>query len=125
MKPGPQALLAALALFLITAAAPGSDGSFVPSKDSTGVLLTNYASAPPALKYASSAKPKTRAAAKVTEGLLPGQCQSLPPNVPVPGGGECVALGCRARRGVVVGHVYECPAGWMVQNGQAVPWVMP
>lgn len=56
------------------------------------------------------------------EGLLINQCHSVPPPVPVPGGGQCVALGCKSVRGMVVGYPYQCPPGWKVQSGQAVPW---
>lgn len=50
-----------------------------------------------------------------------GSCQQANP-IPVPGGGECVSLGCRRMRGALIGYTWQCPPGWKVVNGQAVPW---
>lgn len=48
-------------------------------------------------------------------------CQLANP-IPVPGGGECITVGCRWRGGSFLGYSWQCPAGWQVVNGQAVPW---
>lgn len=99
-------------ILIIMFAVTGTYEPGVPSTGSTGLVETTYASGTAPLAFAKLPP----------ENLLPGQCQSVPPPVPVPGGGECRALGCRSRRGMVVGHTYACPPGWQVVSGQAVPW---